>query len=90
MERLLTEGASPDAEKYGDSALGIAVESGHLDVVKALVGAGAKLEATNKRGHTAPMLAAASGYERVVEQLLQHGADVAQAKEDGWTAVMFA
>ena len=46
VERLLTEGASPDAKKRGWPALINAAQQGHLDVVGALVRAGAKLEAT--------------------------------------------
>ena len=37
VQRLLTEGASPDAEKDGDPALFAAARNGHRDVVKALL-----------------------------------------------------
>eukprot|EP01045_Picozoa_sp_COSAG04_P009385 COSAG04_NODE_541_length_12866_cov_847.972351_11_plen_126_part_00 len=48
VERLLTEGASPDAEKRRRAALVIAAMGGRLEVVKVLVRAGG--EARGGRG----------------------------------------
>ena len=90
VERLLNEGASPDAEKYGTPALVAAAYNGHLDVVKdpVLVRAGAKLEATNSSdGVTALMWAAGEGKDDCVEFLLGAGADVHAANELGDTAL---
>ena len=72
VQRLLTEGASPDAKagKYGYPALGQAAENGHLDVVKALVRAGAKLEAPDSDARTALMWAAGEGRHDCVERRL--------------------
>ena len=87
VERLLNEGASPDAEKHG-TALVAAAYNGHLDVVKVLVRAGAKLEATNSSdGVTALMWAAGEGKDDCVEFLLGAGADVHAANELGDTAL---
>eukprot|EP01045_Picozoa_sp_COSAG04_P030372 COSAG04_NODE_5258_length_1683_cov_1.279672_1_plen_99_part_10 len=78
VERLLADGASPDANgprgpipHYGAPALAAAAEKGHLEVVRALVRAGAKLEATDSTyGSTALMRAANNGKRDCVEFLL--------------------
>ena len=83
VQRLLTEGASPDAEKYKQPALGVASQTGHLEVVRVLLRAGAKLEATNLYGSIALMLAASSGKHDCAEFLLGAGADVHAADRKG-------
>ena len=50
VEHLLAEGVSPEAKggyNGGEPALVAAAMGGHLDVLRALVGAGAKLDATD-------------------------------------------
>ena len=88
VQRLLTEGASPDAKDWSRCpALVRAAANGHLDVVRALVRAGAKLEAANSGGGTALSLAATTGKHDCVEFLLGAGADVHAASSIGYTAL---
>jgi ankyrin repeat protein len=56
----------------------------HKDVVKALLRAGVRTEATDDRGRTALHLAAAAGKADLAEILLDNGADV-NAGDWGWT-----
>ena len=76
MERLIAEGANPDATDFdGDPALVLAAMYGHLDALKLLRRHGANLEATNSNGSTALMHAAGSGKADCAEALLEWGAD---------------
>jgi uncharacterized protein len=57
-------------------------------VVKALIGAGANVEATIGYGVRPLMMAAGYGETEVVEALLNAGADVLARNEGGYTALM--
>jgi ankyrin repeat protein len=71
------------------TALGAAALYGHLEVVAALLAAGAEVE-MDQGGQTALMLAAGQGHTAVVEALLARGADIAAKDKEGLTALMAA
>ena len=82
--RLLEDGADPEAKDrnrygYGNPALMLAAEGGHLDALKLLHRHGAKLEATNAHGATALTFAAWQGKPDCTKALLEWGADVEAA-----------
>src|SRR5262245_45326430 len=58
--QLIADGAKPDNKAYrSDNALMIAVESGSLDMVKLLLGAGADPNVGPRYSSTTPLLVAA-------------------------------
>ena len=70
---LLDGGANPNADRNRETALHIAVRSGCLDCVKALVEAGADVNATTKDGKTPLHLAKFKGQREVADYLMSHG-----------------
>ena len=89
VEMLLRHHASPlKINKYGDSALMLAALKGHLDIVTALVAAGAEMNPDD--GWTALIYAAFEGHSEVVRFLLDKGADIDAQAPNGATALMFA
>ena len=70
---LLDGGANPNAQRDGETALHIAVRSGCLDCVKALVEAGADVNAKTKDGKTPLHLAKFKGQREVADYLMSHG-----------------
>ena len=91
IKELLKKGADVNASnKYGDTALMIASEKGHMDVVKCLAECGVDVNASNKYGRTALMVAAIWGQIEVVKHLAELGADLEAKDGDGKTALMVA
>ena len=73
----LASGAEVDSlDRYGQSALMLAVRSGSEESVQVLVDAGADLNITAKYGLSAIMLAVVYGHEAIARILLEAGADV--------------
>jgi cytochrome c len=70
---LLDGGANPNSQRGGEAALHIAARSGCLDCVKALVEAGADVNAKTKDGKTPLHLAKRSGQREVADYLMSHG-----------------
>jgi cytochrome c len=70
---LLDGGANPNSNRGGESALHVAVRSGCLDCVKALVEAGADVNAKTKDGKTPLHLAKFKGQREVADYLMSHG-----------------
>lgn len=70
---LLDGGANPNAQRGREAALHIAVRSGCLDCVKALVEAGADVNAKTMDGKTPLHLARFKGPREVADYLLSHG-----------------
>ncbi|KQU64979.1 cytochrome C [Aminobacter sp. DSM 101952] len=70
---LLDGGANPDAYRNREAALHIAVRSSCLDCVKALVSAGADVNAKTKDGKTSLHLAIFKAQREVADYLLSHG-----------------
>ena len=77
VRSLLREGADPNAARGdGMSALHLAAEGGSLEVVRVLIDAGARVEATTSIGGYTPLhVASANAHAPVVEALLDAGAD---------------
>ena len=75
IERLAAEGASPNAQKYGCSAVYWAAWRGRAGAVSALARLGADLDASGGDGLTALMRAAANGEVECVRRLIEAGAD---------------
>jgi NAD(P)-dependent dehydrogenase (short-subunit alcohol dehydrogenase family) len=71
----------------GSTPLIIAATFGHTDVARALIDAGADLDAQNNEGSTALLTAAFLCREDIVEALLAHGADRSIRNNAGSTAL---
>jgi ankyrin repeat protein len=89
---LLKAGADPNGTiPGGETALMTAARTGKVEAVKALLAAGADVNAKeSKRGQTAIMWAAAEGNTEVVQELLRAGADFRTPLNTGFTAFLFA
>ena len=74
----------------GWTALMSSSEEGKIDLVKALLARGAKLDLVNRQGQTALMLASAKGHLKVVRALHLAGADVQLKDLDGQSALTLA
>ncbi|TIM13042.1 MAG: c-type cytochrome [Mesorhizobium sp.] len=73
IDLLLDGGANPNARRNREAVLHIAVRSGCLDCVKALVEAGAEVNAKTKDGKTPLHMAKFKGQREVADYLLSHG-----------------
>lgn len=94
-EMLLNAGADPNkAGECGEgSALGVACANNNrasLDIAKALIKAGADVEARGDKGITVLMRAAGHGNEACVKLLIEAGAKKDERDERGGTALMWA
>lgn len=88
VANLLKRGMDPNAvDPKGQPVLHIAAREGNLDVVKALVEAGADVDRRNAFKETPIMLASLAGSANIVEYLLSKDAEVNQP---GWTALLYA
>jgi ankyrin repeat protein len=78
VEILLNAGANIEAKTRIEekTALLLAADEGHADVVQVLLNRKADVNTRNRNGQTPLMLAAAGGHLEVVRALLAHGADV--------------
>lgn len=87
VQEVLKRGAKLDVvDKAGWSPLHFATFfSDQTDVMKALLDAGANVNARNDRGITALYFASATGHEAQVKLLLERGADKTIASKAGWT-----
>ncbi len=91
VQRLLTEGADPNARNnYGLAALILAAAHGHTATVEALLAKGADPNAGAGTVGTALMWAALYGHPAIVQALLAQGADPNAKLSNGGTALMVA
>ena len=91
IRMLLRNGANPNAKRHVDgvTALMRASKRGHTQTVKALLDAGADVDAKNHSGFTALMFVRNGGTE-IVQILLDAGADLDAKEHDGTTPLMAA
>ncbi len=88
---LLNKGANANAkQKDGITALHIATQKGHKEVVKVLLECGAKVGSKIKSDITPLHLAAQKGYQEIIETVLKFGADINSRDEYGRTALHIA
>lgn len=88
VQDLLAQGANPDFQVSGWTALLAAANDGHSDIVSLLLEAGADVDAQEPGGGWSALhFAAYSGHEAVVELLLDAGAPLEQTNQAGQTAI---
>lgn len=76
VRRLLAQGAAVDArDGHGQTALMLAAQAGHGELVELLIAQRAALDVTAKYGLSALMLAVVAGHAEVARQLAAAGAD---------------
>ena len=78
VEILLNAGANVDAKTKTEekTALLLATDQGHTDIVRALIAWRSNVNARDNDGKTALIIAAARGHTDIVQFLIQHGADI--------------
>jgi ankyrin repeat protein len=89
VRELLAAGADANYTKDGDgrTALHKAARWGYLEIVQALVDAGADVQKRRMDGCTALIMAASNGHLEVVKALVSANADVNQANNRGQTPI---
>ncbi|MGB0895033.1 MAG: ankyrin repeat domain-containing protein [Parashewanella sp.] len=92
VEQLLKSGYIDvnSLDSSGSSALHIAAQAGHEQIVVLLLSYGAKLEATNHNGCTPLMVAVQNHRLSIVQQLLNQGAKVGAADKAGKNSLHYA
>jgi ankyrin repeat protein len=92
LERLISKGANvKEADEGGTTALHLAAENGHDEIVLVLFKNGANIDAREtKYGQTPLHLAALNGHKAVTETLLQNGAQADLKDKEGWMAIHVA
>lgn len=89
---LLQAGADVNTphEKVHATPLQYAAAAGHLNAVRTLLAANARVNAVDTQGRTPLMWAASKGHVSVIQELLQRGADADFRTPGGWTALKYA
>lgn len=90
VKALLARGVDPNSQNtLGMSALQIAAMTGNLEVIRALLGAGAEVNHRSMFG-TPLSFAAYDGHAEVMQLLLTKGANLASGRPDQLTTLMIA
>ena len=88
---LLSEGGDVNqTAQNGNTALILASQYGHEEIVKLLLDKGPDVNQSIQNGNTALILASWQGHEETVKLLLDKGADVNQTNQDRNTALILA
>ncbi|MBM3779742.1 MAG: hypothetical protein FJW23_16130, partial [Acidimicrobiia bacterium] len=92
LERLLAAGADPNvAQPTGETPLMTTARGGRVDAVRALLAAGAAVDAAEPAlGQTALMWAASEGHVDAVRTLVEAGANIHGRSKNGFTPLLFA
>ena len=90
MEVLLNHGASPNVKPGELSALILAAEGGHEDVIQLLADRGADLDHADLLGTTALIGAAKRGKTKAVKRLIRLGAYIDHIDKRGNSALFYA
>src|SRR5205823_627389 len=88
--KLVADGGNVNYKGEGHTPLMVAVQSGHVDTVAALIGRGADVNGRDPSGRTALMIAAGAGNRGIVHYLISRHADVRAKDNDGITALALA
>ena len=80
----------PGAADYDETALSVAVDKGHFDVVRFLVEQGAEMEKCDRSGNSPIAVASMCGHLEITRNLLEQGADRDKADNNGWTPLHLA
>jgi ankyrin repeat protein len=78
------------ADNFGQTGLMLSAVKNNAAIIKALIDAGADVDAVTCQGHTALMMAIYYNHIHMVEILLEAGADVDISQKNGMTALMWA
>ncbi len=88
---LLKFGVPLDARnELGQTALMIAAEAGHRELIELYLAYDASLDLIDSDGHTALMLAASKGHSIIVQLLMKAGANTALLNDRGESALTIA
>jgi serine/threonine protein kinase len=90
VKRLLARGANANERRFGSTALMYAAQGGHIEVLKELLGAGARVEDRDSDGDTALIYAAIDNRLEALKALLEAGAQVNARNDKGQSALSFA
>ncbi len=94
VEKMLEGGLDPNGAGKYYTPLAMAAAGGHTEVLNALLGAGARLDARDpagaSAGYTALVWAAKGGRVATIDLLIERGADLRLSSENGLTALMAA
>jgi ankyrin repeat protein len=90
IARLLADGLIDERDTDGNTALIIAAENGHLEIVRFLLARGADIEARDKKGSNALCAAAGKGDGTVLSILLESGAEPNCRNDRGYSPLLLA
>ncbi len=89
VERLIGQGASPDARGLNETpALLLATHGNHVAAARALIAAGADVNAKDGIRDSAYLYAGARGHLEILKLTLAHGADLNSTNRFGGTALI--
>jgi len=90
VKSLLSKGADVDAQDWEGTALHIAAQYDHKEVVESLIAAGADVNARLRSSVTPLHCAAVYGHKDIADLLINKGADVKSTDALGYTPLHFA